>query len=230
VAFIKSGDFTFAFPTLILQRQLTRVEELNAKLAELIQHLAASEQGVSRSNVGAWHSALSLLGRDEPPLVELRTRIARAANEYFAMDQQRTPAEGELVLRMIGWAVVYGNGHYAVPHAHPNANFSGVYYVDAGNEPDAEQPTSGMLSCLDPRANASGLSTDGWRQGTSFEIRPKGGLLVMFPASLLHHVHPYRGTRPRVAVSFNVSVHRAGAGEAGGPAAPASSGDPVTGP
>jgi hypothetical protein len=42
--------------------------------------------------------------------------------------------------------------------------------------------------------------------GTTFTIRPRPGMLVVFPGWLQHYVHPYRGTRPRIAIACNVTM------------------------
>jgi uncharacterized protein (TIGR02466 family) len=212
MAIVQSGDFTLAFPTVILRRKLAETTALNERLRGHILELREAGSGIVRSNVGAWHSDLSYFTSDRDGLPELRELLRRAVREYWAMEQQRNVGGDELVVRMTGWAMVYRNGDYAVPHVHPNSNFSGVYYVDAGDA-TSEHPKSGVLSCIDPRVGAGGLDTGGFRQSTSLDIRPETGLLVMFPAWLLHHVHPYQGERERIAISFNVSVHKADAAQ-----------------
>jgi len=207
MALVKQGDFTFAFPTLILRRQIEDHEELNAGLLEVIDEQRRQSSGITKSNVGAWHSELDFLRLADEPVLGLRAHLNKAIGDYFSMEQQRQVPPGELTVRLVGWAMVYSSGDYAVPHVHPNANFSGVYYVDAGDDA-ADAPQSGLLTLIDPRAGATALATDGWQHATTLDVKPRAGLLVLFPAWLSHHVHPYRGNRDRIAVSFNVSMHR----------------------
>ncbi len=208
MATIHSGDFTLAFPTLILRRKLVSAGALNARLRDTILELRTQSPGITRSNVGAWHSDLSFFTSDLSGLPALRTELRKCVREYWAMDQQRATNIDELVVRMTGWAMVYRKGDYAVPHVHPSSSFSGVYYVDAGDVVPGKDK-SGVLSCLDPRAAVAGFDSGGIRQGMSLDIEPESGLLVMFPSWLSHHVHPYAGERERIAISFNVSVQRA---------------------
>jgi hypothetical protein len=42
--------------------------------------------------------------------------------------------------------------------------------------------------------------------GEPFRVRPRAGLLVVFPSWLYHWVHPYSGQGPRIAISFNATV------------------------
>jgi hypothetical protein len=80
-----------------------------------------------------------------------------------------------------------------------------VYYVDGGAE-NPDQPLSGMLEFLDPRAGAEAVSAPGDPYGEHFRVRPQAGLLVVFPSWLYHWVHPYAGETPRIAISFNATI------------------------
>jgi len=77
-----------------------------------------------------------------------------------------------------------------------------VYYVDAGDE--APEP-SGQLSFVDPRRSGRTIP-DLTLFPTSFDLKPRTGALVIFPGWLQHHVHPYRGQRPRICISANLTM------------------------
>jgi uncharacterized protein (TIGR02466 family) len=201
---LMSGDFAFAFPALIFQRRLPQVDALNVQLREALLALRSQGPGITRSNVGAWHSDYSFFSGEEPAVVALRRLIQPAMLEYWSMDQQRSVQPQELSFTMVGWAMAYQRGDYAAPHAHPACSFSGVYYVDAGTAA-SDHPKSGVLSCLDPRMALNSMAP-GWAQSSSFDIVPQSGLLVLFPAWLVHHVHPYYGDAERISISFNVSA------------------------
>ena len=42
--------------------------------------------------------------------------------------------------------------------------------------------------------------------GASELIRPRTGLMIIFPAWLSHAVRPYRGDRARISIAFNLSI------------------------
>ena len=42
--------------------------------------------------------------------------------------------------------------------------------------------------------------------GANEVVRPKTGLMVMFPAWLLHQVRPYKGGAERISIAFNLSL------------------------
>ena len=68
-----------------------------------------------------------------------------------------------------------------------------------------EQPLSGVLEFLDPRAGVDAVTAPGDPYGEPFRVRPQAGLLVIFPSWLYHWVHPYTGQTPRIAISFNAT-------------------------
>jgi hypothetical protein len=97
--------------------------------------------------------------------------------------------------------MVMRQGDYTVLHDHGEAHWSATYYVDAGDA-DQRSPESGALALVDPRRG--GRSIPGIESGSTFMIRPRSGMLVVFPGWLQHYVHPYRGARPRIAIASNV--------------------------
>lgn len=110
------------------------------------------------------------------------------------------------------WANVYRDGQYCMPHSHLRANVSIVYMVDPG-DPDPDDPMAGQLVFADPRiphccphepGRVTGLMLPKMREGT----------MIVFASDYLHSVNPYRGARPRITMSWNVTVTRL-AGEAG---------------
>jgi hypothetical protein len=117
-------------------------------------------------------------------------------------------------LSITAWATVCRAGAYHAPHSHPDSAWSGVYYVDGGAE-NPDQPLSGMLEFLDPRAGAEAVSAPGDPYGEPFRVRPQAGLLVVFPSWLYHWVHPYAGETPRIAISFNATIRAHAVDEAG---------------
>ena len=91
-------------------------------------------------------------------------------------------------------------GHHGL-HNHENASWSGVYYPCV--PPPPTDPTS------DPLAGAIVFRlASGERGRCSFSyVRPRPGLLLVFPPWLLHCVMPSppaaAGGRPRVSIAFN---------------------------
>jgi hypothetical protein len=102
------------------------------------------------------------------------------------------------------WAMVMQNGDYTITHDHGDSHWSTTYYVDAGDADLERSPNSGALALLDPRRGGRPIA--GVDPGSTFTIRPRTGMLVVFPGYLQHYVHAYRGTRPRVAIACNLTL------------------------
>ena len=107
------------------------------QLAENIIQWSKEDPGVAKTNRNAWHSTTDMQNRPEykPLINELFKMVNQVFEEEFLT---RGAALGNM------WANINPPGGYNQPHVHPNAVFSGVYYVKA-------PPNSGRLVCQDPR-------------------------------------------------------------------------------
>ncbi len=195
-------DITPTFPTLIGRVQLPDAETMNQGLHTLILNEEAQYPSLGRSNIGGWHSRPDFLHRSDGNVDALASWIIWALRRMISATDQNA-FKG--TLDMTAWATVCRSGAYHAPHSHPDSAWSGVYYVDGGSE-NRDQPLSGMLEFLDPRAAAEAVSAPGDPYGEPFRVRPQAGLLVLFPSWLYHWVHPYTGETPRIAVSFNATI------------------------
>ena len=103
------------------------------------------------------------------------------------------------------WASVYRAGDYCMPHSHLRANASLVYMLDAGDPTDDR--LAGRLCFADPRIPACCVHEPG-RVTNLIVPEMTPGTMVIFAADYLHHVNPYAGTRPRVTLSWNMTLER----------------------
>ncbi len=196
-------EVTPAFPTWIGQVRLPDAEAMNQGLRALILNEEAHSPSLGRSNIGGWHSRSDFLHRSDDNVAALTSWMIWALRRMISASTGEDAFKG--TLSMTGWATVCRAGAYHAPHSHPDSAWSGVYYVDGGAE-NPDQPRSGMLEFLDPRAGAEAVSAPGDPYGEPFRVRAQAGLLVVFPSWLYHWVHPYTGETPRIAISFNAAV------------------------
>ena len=103
-------------------------------------------------------------------------------------------------------ANVLFDGGFNKVHDHGDFTWSGVYYVDVGEAGD--DPNNGVLEFIDPRGGVAEAMKKVVR------IQPAPGGLVLFPGWLKHYVLPYRGSRPRISIAFNVRIVLPGAARA----------------
>ena len=103
-------------------------------------------------------------------------------------------------IRITAWGVILDEGAYQVPHIHPSAWLSGVYYV-----------------ALPPALGADDDGSAGWiefgRPYWDFRIRaepetrliePEEGLMLLFPSYMFHRTLPFSGTGERISIAFDV--------------------------
>lgn len=192
------------FPTPVVVFDLPGMEELNGELAAA---LLAEEQAVPswhRANVGAWHSVPDLSRRSQPCFRALMRAVVDLVGRNVAglAEATEVPALPEFRYAVTAWAMVMREGHYVTTHDHGDVHWSVAYYVDAGDP--APEP-SGRLAFLDPRRSGRTIPEVELFPST-FDIAPRTSALVIFPGWLQHYVHAYRGQRPRICISANLTM------------------------
>ena len=115
---------------------------------------------------------------------------------------------------VMAWANVNGPGDGNICHYHPGAFWSGTYYVADGGCAADHRVWAASSKCSipagpDPECTRRALKfmgEDGQSVGAAETIRPRPGLLFLFPSWLFHQVRPYRGDSLRISIAFNLSV------------------------
>ncbi|MDD9878962.1 MAG: TIGR02466 family protein, partial [Magnetovibrio sp.] len=107
------------------------------------------------------------------------------------------------------WANVNRSGDYHDPHNHPHCYLSGTYYVKIPGAPDIGRRRAdarpNRITFYDPRAgfNMQSIKNDPYID-PEFTVLPEPGLLMLWPAGLMHFVHPNLSDEARVSISFNI--------------------------
>ena len=180
------------FPTLVYGKD---VELNNNQLARDIVNWSNQDKGVSKTNVRGWHSTTDM--HTKPEYSQLVTELMRMQKEIYDNEHiDRHATLGNM------WANINPPGSMNMPHIHPNALFSGVYYVKSN-------PKSGRLKIMDPRPGSQlymptrkpgDPGRDMWKDAN---IEPIEGRIIMFPAWLWHCVEPNKTNDIRISISFN---------------------------
>ena len=169
------------------------------QLAKNIIQWSKEDKGVTKTNVNSWHSKTDMHKKTEyKPLVdELFRMVYQVFNEEFLDGEPRL---GNM------WANINPPGGYNKPHVHPNALFSGVYYVKT-------PPNCGRLMCNDPRPGIQTCMPNRkkgqppkhlWRE---VHLQPQENRALMFNSWLWHTVEPNMSNEDRISVSFNFIQH-----------------------
>lgn len=155
----------------------------------------------SHATRGGQHSG-ALDPDRQPVLAGLRDaiveRLRRYIHELPDIDHplvRARPRRIELLL----WSVVLTEGGYQIPHIHPEAWLSGVFYAELPPAVGAGSTEAGCFRIgeIDPAL----------QHRAQFERRtivPEAGMLVLFPSYLWHRTVPWQGPGHRVSVAFDV--------------------------
>jgi hypothetical protein len=104
------------------------------------------------------------------------------------------------------WASIYGTGDYCLPHSHMRCDVSVVYMADEGDI-DREDEVAGKFMFMDPRLPPCCPHEPGRATRPIFPpMRP--GTMIAFAGECIHSVTPYRGARPRITMSWNMTRTR----------------------
>lgn len=198
------------FATPVAALEVPDEAALNATLETVILRRRAENPSVQASNAGGWHSDRDILAWGGPEVGRI-IDLAKGLAAQLTADRQGQAVRPDWKIQ--AWANVNSAGHANVAHYHAGSFWSGTYYVaDGGCATD--HSLGGEFEMLDPRGPGPGMyapalkfvGEDGASVGGAEIIRPKPGLLILFPSWLMHQVRPYRGTGTRISVAFNLSL------------------------
>lgn len=199
----QNGALQYLFPTPVFVHVIKGVAPLNAELRDLILEKERTTPSVSKSNLGGWQSAVDFFEWGPPAIATLRRYLAHAVD--VATSRLPIPPELKIPFDLYGWAAVNRRGHYNSSHVHPGATWSGVYYVDPGDEaPDA---SAACLELAHP-ITAAVMNFFPGLLPHALTVRPESGMIILFPSYLVHSVRLYHGERPRICVPFNAHLRQ----------------------
>ena len=192
------------FPNPLLRFEVADADKLNTALLKEIGKRRAVEGGMAKSNRKGWHSERDLFDRKEPAqsaLAQLILRMMAQSTKKIAPETDFNNVE----LLADGWINVNPRGGYNAPHDHMGGFWSGVYYVRVA----ADQAHGGAIEFLAPHKP---MPSNGFIEAPAtaqrVTIRPKPGQVLIFPAHLVHWVHPNDSDDDRVTIAFNGHFRR----------------------
>ena len=163
-------------------------------------HVPQAETFESRFNLFRWPEAC---------VQELRRFVLNAVGQMVIQTGSVTAADlSRLSFQNHTWFHVSRYAGSFLAHNHPQASWSAVYCVRAGELPP-ERPESGILRFFDTRAGANAyLDPANASLHRPFALRPlelrlTEGQLGIFPSYVFHEVTPFYGRDTRITVATN---------------------------
>ncbi|MEM7223439.1 MAG: tetratricopeptide repeat protein [Pseudomonadota bacterium] len=177
------------------------VADFNRALAEhVLAHPTLAYAPPDNATRKGWHSgALS-----EGPVADLAAQIETAAQAYRAAlpAEPGHPFLGHLPARwrLTIWSVVLEAEGHQLPHIHPTAWLSGVYYAEVpevvGREAERQ---AGWIEFGRPGPPHRTTVLPPLKT-----VQPEEGLMVLFPSYLYHRTIPFEGDGRRISVAFDL--------------------------
>jgi uncharacterized protein (TIGR02466 family) len=190
-------------------------EDLHAQLRTLFLERAAdagryaNPRPLTQRNTQVFESEFQLFQSQERCVQQLKDFCWRHLMQMVAqLNGYDAPTIKRLGIYSDSWFHVMRRGGYFALHNHPNASWSGVYCVDAG-QPDVDKDDPGLLSFVNPAVMSSTFmdaATANLKGAFAYHIRHlrlQAGQLVLFPSWVMHDVKPFQGDGERITVAFN---------------------------
>lgn len=167
-------------------------------IQEILDHRQRDPAGDVRSNRNGWHSSSSFQQSRHPSIAWVLQSVTAFSRRALA-PLYGGWSERELALGSY-WANVLGRHGFNAPHHHLPQSWSGVYYVQVGTLGGGHDDFSGWIEFLNPN-----LQQSSWGSGNYLQC-PKDGMMLLFPSSQVHYVHPVKVKSQRITVAFNFDV------------------------
>ena len=152
----------------------------------------------------AGHHSGELLAEPKGPFADMEKLILDAVDKYkknlFTEPSHPFLEAQPKKLRLSIWGVIMRAAGHQIPHIHPAAWLSGVYYVDVPKFVGEEgEKQAGWL--------VLGRSPDHFHNSRNAEIkaiRPEPGLMVLFPSYFYHQTIPFHADETRISIAFDL--------------------------
>lgn len=212
-----------------LKSKSTTQEDYNPLRGDIIDppsnHLDEKGRLVESSAQGGWYTSdLDTNNKYIKPLTQQLFPLINSIGENLGWDLEKQSIYCDKM-----WSIVNPQYSYNTSHTHNNSILSCAYYIKV-----PKNMVGGEFVLEDPRTICSFfprpvvlkdtpneiISTMGSTNGRCNEIiiKPKEGLLILFPSWMSHRVKAHYNNTDRIVLSFNLSqtINKLGEHEGGG--------------
>lgn len=194
-------EINFYFPSIFLRREIDNFHNFKDDLTEKIYKFSQDNCGIKVSNCGGWHSKNIL---DE----KVFEKYSKLIFEYTKESLSNILYNSDITITNM-WININKPGDFNRTHVHTKSDFSGVLWIDIDNgECGNIEFDNPNIFEQEPIINK--LKPEIKNQFNVHEIiwmRPKEGVLILFPSHIRHMVLPNNSYQNRISISFNVSLN-----------------------
>jgi uncharacterized protein (TIGR02466 family) len=203
------GNIVPIFPTLISWTKDLEYLKIKEKfVTACLGEYKKDPVGVKKSNIGGWQSNCNWV--ESPENIFYKNYIEGRVQNI--MDKQFKISKKHLIKFANCWISINKKGNFNDIHTHPQAVFSGVFYVKCPNH------NSGEINFINERKHVDYTSiesidseiTSGYNLASGYWIAPEEGMMIIFPSSIPHSVGVNNTDEDRISISFNVQVQIGG--------------------
>ncbi|MDJ0908867.1 MAG: putative 2OG-Fe(II) oxygenase [Woeseiaceae bacterium] len=180
------------------------IDDFNAAFLEALDHWQKyTTQPLDQSLRQGIQTTRDLTGIEDP-VIEAYVRALDTPIRAY-MEAVGNSADHPLTARNTGeyritgsWSVRLHGGGWHVNHVHPEGWISSAYYASVPDDVEDESSHSGWIKFGEPPFVCEPpLEPEKW-------IKPKAGILVLFPSFMWHGTAPISGDSTRVTAPFDV--------------------------
>lgn len=185
------------------------IEAFTAMKAQQKENIESGVAVGAKAEHGLYESRMDLFESCDHPDVRQLARFCASSvrRAVWQVNGQEVDAKRIRVEFKDSWYHITNDNGFHDAHYHSGCSWCGIYYVQAGASPEERPRGAGNgVSRFYAPVGCGGLSDDYGNKylGTGMlDIPPRDGLLVLFPAYLLHSGLPYAGEKDRILVAFN---------------------------
>jgi len=195
------SEINLFFSTPVWTSIVPNFQNINDSILEYIYELKSKDsEGLKRSNFKGWHS--NNFDLNEPKPKEFVNSIQTPLKELFN-DMEWDLFKQKVKITSM-WSIINTKEAFNGRHIHGNNHISAAYYVKAPEK-------CGNIVFYDPRSapvfNHPIIKKPNKLNSDSHSIKPKEGLLVLFPSYLHHSVEVNQSNDERIVISFNINLN-----------------------
>ena len=208
---LKGAEFLLDLDNLIDVKTFDKVpgysslEVFNNELAaQVLNHQTLSFERTGNATRFGSHTSDLLFGADGA-IAAFESLINERVRDYFS-SRAVQPEHPFMAHRMkswssVAWGVVMRSGGHQIPHIHPSAWLSGVYYVKVPSSVREDSAArEGWIEFGSPPDNLSCK-----RQQVKKFFFPQEGKMILFPSYFYHRTVPLASGDERISIAFDVS-------------------------